>query len=165
MFRLVQLPSDIPGSLYLNSMLGRYESMASAKREIKARDIRRVIGLVSLDEIERKSPEYASALASGNIDWDYESYPILDFGAPADKEAFFQLAHDIANNLRAGNNMLIHCAGGVGRTGMLAVCILLCLGMPLSEAKTLVDLSGSYPETPEQWQLIDYIAGILNRTA
>jgi len=46
--------------------------------------------------------------------------------------------------------VLIHCAGGVGRTAMLAISVLLALGEPMNEAESVVSRAGSTVETTPQ---------------
>lgn len=161
MFRSVLLPHSVSGSLYLHSMPGRYESLNRFREDLAGHTVDRVIGLVARDEIERKSPELAQALKDNQINWDYSLFPIVDFGAPQNTNAFLQLAQEIAADLTAEKHILIHCAGGVGRTGMLAICVLLYLGIPLQQARSLVEDAGSCPEMPKQRQLIAYCAETL----
>jgi protein-tyrosine phosphatase len=60
--------------------------------------------------------------------------------------------------LQSGETVLIHCAGGVGRTAMLAVCVLLALGEPVGDARSAVSRAGSTIETAPQNQLIMWCA-------
>ena len=62
-------------------------------------------------------------------------FEIPDRDAPTDRNAFWALAGDVAKRLQRGESVLIHCAGGVGRTAMLSICVLLALGETPSEAR------------------------------
>ena len=75
-----------------------------------------------------------------------------------DRDAFWALANDIANRLRSGEALLIHCAGGVGRTAMLAVSVLLALGEPMNEAESAVSRAGSIVETMPQIEMLSWCA-------
>jgi protein-tyrosine phosphatase len=81
-----------------------------------------------------------------------------DRGAPEDRDAFWALAGDVAKRLQSGEAVLIHCAGGVGRTATLAISVLLALGEPLSEARNVVSRAGSTVETAPQSKLISWCA-------
>ena len=158
MLRLVPLPTSIPGKLYLHSMPGRYEPFERTVAEIQMRGITEVICLVPLDEIEFKSPDYARALKNGGTSWRQVMFPIVDYGVPKEREAYRRLILQVVDSLRAGTNVLAHCGAGIGRTGTLAACVLVVLGVPVAEALETVHAAGSYPERPEQLDLVDWVA-------
>lgn len=158
MLRQVQLPGDVKGQLFLDGMPGRYESFATAQTQVSQRGISRVVCLAPLEEIRRKSPDYASAISESNLPWVHESFEIPDYDAPKDQEAFLRLAQETAACLRSGESVLIHCGAGVGRTGMLAVCVLLVLGVGEGEARTRVGAAGSGSERPSQDEVIRWVA-------
>lgn len=60
----------------------------------------------------------------------------------------------LAERLREGERILVHCSGGVGRSGTLAVSVLLVLGLEPELAHHIVKESGSQPETGEQREII-----------
>ena len=72
--------------------------------------------------------------------------------------ACWALANDLANRLRCGEALLIHCAGGVGRTAMLAVSVLLALGESFNEAENAVSRAGSIVETMAQIEMLSWCA-------
>ena len=67
------------------------------------------------------------------------------------------LVGDVANALREGRTVLIHCGAGVGRTGMAAIGVLLALGQPLDPAIVAVQRAGSQPETKDQAALVQWV--------
>ena len=109
-------------------------------------------------EIRAKSPSYGAAIEAGAVPCDVETFPIADFGVPADREAFWALASKIAMELKGGSRILIHCGAGIGRTGTLATCVLLGLGEESTKAERAVAAAGSNPETPEQRELVSWCA-------
>jgi protein-tyrosine phosphatase len=54
--------------------------------------------------------------------------------------------------------VLIHCVGGIGRTAMLAVSVLLALGEPVSAAESAVSRAGSTVETLPQIEMLSWCA-------
>jgi protein-tyrosine phosphatase len=161
MLRQVNLPSNIRGDLFLSSMPGRYESLEQFFQEMKEQRVTRVIRLASLDEVREKSPDYYRALEKGGIAWPVEDYPVPDGGIPKDERAFLRTARDTAESLRAGERVLVHCSGGIGRTGMFAICTLIALGMSLEAAEWAVREKGSGPEKDVQRDFIRRVSSRL----
>ncbi len=158
MFRSVELPADISGRLYLHSMPGRYEPYQATLDAARMKGITQVVCLTALEEIEGKAPEYARALRRGDLPWQQRMFPIVDYGVPGDRARFLELVNSIAADLRRGDNILLHCAAGIGRTGTVASCVLAALGLSAEEAAARVHAAGSYAERPEQVALIQWVA-------
>ena len=158
MYRTVRLPHDIAGRLFLGSMPGRYEVFEEAWRAIVEHGVTRVICLVPPDELQDKSPRYARALREKQVPWVHESFPVEDFEAPADREAFWTLARETAARLGAGETVLAHCAAGIGRTGTFAVCVLLALGLTAATARAAVRSAGAGPQTSAQEDVVHWAA-------
>lgn len=158
MFRSVALPEEIPGKLYLHSMPGRYEALSKSIQEIESLSIDQIISLNSLEEIEQKSPTYAEALKANHIPCKYTSYPITDAGVPKDRQKFALFVEDAVRRLQNKKRLLIHCSGGIGRTGTMACCILIALGLPEEDAEETVRKAISRPETGEQRSFIHWYA-------
>jgi len=57
----------------------------------------------------------------------------------------------ILDRARAGENVAIHCRGGLGRTGLIAACCLVALGQGARESMARVRKArANAVETPEQ---------------
>ena len=158
MFRRVDLPARVPGRLLLHSMPGRYEAIESVWDQVRIEAVRVIVCLAEKDEIHEKSFEYAQALEAGTVPCSVLHFEIPDRHAPEDRDGFWALAGDVAQRLQSGGNVLIHCAGGVGRTATLAISVLLALGEPASAARSVVSRAGSTVETAPQSRLISWCA-------
>jgi len=57
-------------------------------------------------------------------------FAIEDMGVPqeAESEGFEAFVQDVVRRLEQGQNLVVHCRGGLGRTGTLAACVLVALG-------------------------------------
>jgi protein-tyrosine phosphatase len=123
MFRRVDLPAGVTGRLLLHSMPGRYEAIESVWNQVRNETVRAIVCLAEKHELQEKSSEYAQALEAGTVPCLVLPFEIPDRAAPEDRDAFWTLAGDVAKRLQSGEAVLIHCAGGVGRTATLAfVC-------------------------------------------
>jgi protein-tyrosine phosphatase len=156
MFRRVELPARVPGRLLLHSMPGRYEAIERAWDQVRKEAVRAIVCLAEKSELHEKSSEYAHAIEAGTVPCVVLPFEVPDRGVPADRHAFWALAGDVAKRLQSGEAVLIHCAGGVGRTATLAVCVLLALGEPVSDARNVVSRAGSTVETAQQRELISW---------
>lgn len=139
-------------------MPGRFEALESVWDHVKIEAVRAIVCLNENYEIQEKSLRYAQALKAGTVPCAVLAFEIGEGGAPADRAAFWTLATDVAHRLRAGEAVLVHCAGGVGRTAMLAVSVLLALGEPISEAEKVISRAGSIVETIAQMEMLAWCA-------
>jgi len=158
MFRRVDLPAVIPGKLLLHSMPGRYEAIEDVWNQVRKEAVCAIVCLPEEDELREKSFEYAGALEAGTVPCAVLRFEIPDRGVPEDRQGFWALARNLANRLQFGEAVLIHCAGGVGRTAMLANAVLLALGEALNDARSAVSRAGSTVETAPQSELISWCA-------
>lgn len=61
-------------------------------------------------------------------------FPIPDFGTPASMTGLSQLVEDILATLEGGRTTVVHCRGGLGRTGLVVASCLVALGYSPEEA-------------------------------
>ena len=158
MFRRVDLPTLVSGRLLLHSMPGRFEAIERVWHHLRSDAVGAIVCLNEKYEIREKSSKYADALETGTVPCSVLPFEIPEGSAPDDRDAFWALANDVANRLESGESILIHCAGGVGRTAMLAISVLLALGEPLIEAEGAVSRAGSLVETMPQIEMLSWCA-------
>ncbi len=79
-------------------------------------------------------------------------FPIVDVSVPASREATLELVRKLERRLVKGENVGIHCSHGVGRSGMIASCLLTLSGVSPEEALETVSTARGVivPQTPEQ---------------
>jgi protein-tyrosine phosphatase len=157
LFRNLTLPEQVPGGLYLHSMPGRCETLEQSWAQVAQLRITRIVCLAPDGEVGVKSPDYAAAIAEGTLPCEIRRFPIADYQGPIDLKGFWQLARETADALRRGENVLVHCGAGIGRTGTFAIAVLLALGVPIGEAKRLTRAAESGPEMPSQWEALQSI--------
>jgi protein-tyrosine phosphatase len=139
-------------------MPGRFEAIERVWHQLKSDAVGAIVCLTEEYEIRLKSSKYAEALEAGTVPCSVLPFEIREGGVPEDRDAFWSLANDVANRLQSGEAVLIHCAGGVGRTAMLAVSVLLALGEPMNEAESVVARAGSKVETMPQIEMLCWCA-------
>lgn len=161
--RKLDMPAEKYGSVYLHSMPGRRETIEEFLAAADARGITCIACLTSMAEIREKSPSYLKALENGLIRQTILAFPIEDFGVPENLEDFSDYIGKLSALVSEGNNLLIHCGAGIGRTGLCAICLLRVLGISEAQATSLVRNSGSGPETEEQIAFVRRFAEIVKK--
>jgi protein-tyrosine phosphatase len=93
----------------------------------------------------------------------FVSLPIPDREVPNSESELSAALERIDGDLSAGKNVVVHCRQGVGRTGLVAACLLVARGLTSGSAiKTLSAARGvAVPETVEQRRWIDHYAAVL----
>ncbi|MGZ5195860.1 MAG: protein-tyrosine phosphatase family protein [Ramlibacter sp.] len=154
--RPVSLPKEIPGSLWLGSMPGRFEPWSAFEAQAQRARLSLVVCLTPRSELAELSPHYHRAVVQGSTPFRWLNLPMPNFGVPPDGAAFRHQVGEIAAALRAGDSVMLHCAAGMGRTGSSAACVLKALGLPTEEALRRVREAGSNPQNAQQSGLVDW---------
>ena len=89
------------------------------------------------------------------------SFPIPDRQVPTSPSELAKALENVELDLRQGRSAVVHCRQGVGRSGLVAVCLLINHGLSPQAAIDRVSAARgvAVPETAEQRQWIDYYAG------
>lgn len=97
-----------------------------------------VVSMTELSEMAAKGAgDLAALLAASGIA--HLHFPIRDFGAPEQRDQRWpELAGVVHSRLDAGEAVLLHCMGGHGRSGMVALRLLVERGMEPQAALQLV---------------------------
>lgn len=123
-------------------------------------DATRVVCLTERHELSDRYPEYVAWLdreQGGRARW----HPVHDLSAPPLGE-FAAVVATVRADLGAGERLVVHCAAGIGRSGTLAVGVLLAGGVPLDDALAHVakhrPMAG--PEVGAQRSLVEAFAAL-----
>lgn len=122
-----------------------------------------LLTLMESDELKRFHVFDIGEIAEGmGIKWYH--IPITD-GSPPDerfKAVWPSIGRILLNTLKNGGRIVIHCRGGLGRTGLIACLLLIELGTPSQEALHIVRLTRpGAVETVDQEHFIQVYKPIL----
>jgi protein-tyrosine phosphatase len=154
-----------PGKLALASRPRGGDWLKDEMANWRQAGIDTVLSLLTPDEeldLDLKSEE-REVKASGMR---FLSLPIPDRQVPASATEVVGALEKLAADLAAGKNAVIHCRQGIGRTGLVAACLLITKGLnPEAAVQRLSTARGTrVPETAEQRRWIDDYAAILAGT-
>ena len=164
------LPADslsLPGRLGMTRAPGRWSPGRSLDAEVRLREdlaaiarlhrARVLVTLLEREEIEEIGELRAEAERLA-LEWIH--FPIADMWAPADAAATRALVERILRSLAAGDNVVLHCWGGLGRTGTIAASCLVARGATPVRALELVRATREGAvQTTEQEQFVRDFAG------
>lgn len=115
-----------------------------------------ILTLVEPTELNTlKVPHLGDAVLKRGLDWRH--LPIADYSVPTDEFEAQWTTHgrEIRTLLRKGEDILVHCKGGLGRAGMIAARLLVELGMAPDDAIRHVRSARTGAiETPSQLALV-----------
>ncbi|MEJ8836661.1 protein-tyrosine phosphatase family protein [Ramlibacter sp. AN1133] len=154
--RRVRLPPEVPGQLWLGPMPGRFQAWSAFSAEAERSGLGLVVCLTPKLELAELSPDYHAAVGRGRLPFRWMHVPMRNFGLPEDPAAFRRDVNTIADTVRAGKSVLLHCAAGMGRTGTAAACVLKALGLDAQQAVQRVRDAGSNPQNAEQSGLVEW---------
>ncbi len=124
-----------PGRLAMTLLPGRKDYHRDLSRDLEVlerEDVSRVLCLISHEELDRYGVKdlLPSYLARG---METHHLPIVDQRACSVEDMKTAVSW-IEEGLAAGETVLLHCVGGLGRTGMAAACLLKSRGLSSEDA-------------------------------
>jgi protein-tyrosine phosphatase len=124
-------------------------------REIARSGVRVLVSLLEPDEAHWLGLAEEGALA-GELGMHFISYPIQDVHVPANVPTFRKFVSGLADRLRAGERIGMHCRGSIGRAPLTAACTLIHLGWDAQDALAAIRAARGYeiPDTTEQLRWI-----------
>lgn len=91
------------------------------------------------------------------LDIGFVSLPIQDRGLPKSQAVVAEIVAGLASKLRSGGNIGIHCRQGIGRSALLAACVLSrqCIAGDEAFGRIAKARGAPVPDTAEQKQWVE----------
>ena len=160
--RIDFLPVPLPGRVGLTFAPGKCDGLRWQRSLPQDLDrlqayygVSHLVSLIEDDELAQYGIEnlYADAERRGIA---VHRFPIPDVGVPADVECVTPLVRRIDGWAAVRERVVIHCIGGLGRTGTVAGCFLVEQGVDAAGALKLLRevRAPNCPETEEQREFV-----------
>lgn len=146
----VGLAGDIPGRLFKMGMPGRFTDLEADLEEMRKSGVELIVCLTPQDEMQAKSERYFEAVVDQRLGIEHVELPIEDQGVPLDVREYEAVVARVHDLLISGKAVLVHCAAGIGRTGVFIISLLQNLGHDTEAATQIARRAGSWPENNEQ---------------
>jgi hypothetical protein len=122
----------------------------------RAEGIDIIVSLLEAGEVKELGLHREAGLCH-DLDMEFISFPVPDGGVPASTRETMALAEAIFARLNEGKAVAVHCRAGIGRSSLIAACVLVLLGFATG---TAFDRIGKVrgvkvPDTEEQRDWVD----------
>ena len=160
--RLYWLDERWPGKLAISARPRGGDWLQDEIADWKRSGIDVVLSLLERAEEKEMNLENEAEMAQAQ-GIEFSSLPIPDRQPPNSEAHVTSTLDRMTKALKAGKNVLVHCRQGIGRSGLIATCLLLRKGMSPGAAREKVTAARGVevPETKEQREWIDHYAPAL----
>lgn len=93
---------------------------------------------------------------AGDVGLEFISFPIPDRQLPPDLSSFRRFVEKLAQRVRQGDRLGVHCRGCIGRSTVLLAAVMITLGVKAEEALRQIERARglNVPDTAEQLEWI-----------
>jgi len=129
--------------------------LSAELRSLKEQGVDIVLSLLKREEERELDIVEEKSLCEEN-DLVFRSFPITDRAVPESRSAALELANSMLEELQSGRNVAIHCRAGIGRSSLIAACVLKLNGIDVDEAFDMIESARGFavPDTPEQLEWV-----------
>lgn len=167
--RVTWLPQDLvapPGRLGLTRCPGSLGSVGSVRQDLESlqrQGTRVLVSLVTDEDLRVYGVPLLFPTAEG-LGLEVWHLPIVDTQVPGNVREADELLSRLDAGLQEGICAVMHCIGGIGRTGTLAACLLVRRGLPPDEAIGQLRRL-RHPRTVENKEQESYVHDYASRVA
>jgi protein-tyrosine phosphatase len=114
------------------------------------------VSLLEAGEVEELGLHQEAGLCH-DLDMEFIAFPVPDGGVPASTRETMALAEAVVARLDEGKAVAVHCRAGIGRSSLIAACVLVLLGFAPGTAFDLIGNARGVkvPDTEGQRDWVD----------
>ena len=145
------IPHDSVGKLAIVARPRGNDWLADEIEAFKHEGFDVLVSLLTVGEIVELGLEREKELAQGQ-NLSLIEYPISDYSVPASAPEFARLIEQLSEQLQRGKTVGVHCRQSIGRSSLLAACLLARSSDEVDECFKKIELArGTFvPDTQEQ---------------
>jgi predicted protein tyrosine phosphatase len=110
-----------------------------------------VVSLLEPEEVQELGLSEEADLCR-KVGVEFVAFPVPDRGVPASLFKTIAIAQDLADQMQNGKSVIIHCRAGIGRSALLAACVLVRAGIQADKVFEMIAASRGLrvPDTDDQ---------------
>jgi len=124
-------------------------------RSLTAQGVNVVVSLLTQEEMEELDLTHEPEICAQN-GIEFLSFPIKDRDAPPLDAKFKEFVASLQGRLAKGKSLMLHCRAGIGRSSIIAACLVISPGAPVNEVLRLISHARGFPvpDTEEQFEWV-----------
>ena len=119
---------------------------------LKEQGVDVLVSMLEDHEIERFELEQEKVFCSKNL-ITYLNFPILDRNLPESFEDVHKFVKKLSRYSEVNKKIAFHCFAGIGRSSLIACCLMVLQGMDVDEAFSQISDARGFPVPDTQAQL------------
>ncbi len=153
------ISAPVPGKLGIMGRPRAGELLEDDLAGWKKEGVQSVVSLLEAPEID-KLGLIREADVCQRYSLNFLSHPFPDRGVPPSPEDTVALVQTLKSQLQNRKNVAIHCQSGMGRSAVIAACVLRSFGVEAKKAFELIASSRGFmvPDTKEQRAWVEAFA-------
>ena len=127
------LKVDLPGRLAIMPRPRADDWLVDEVVGYRNSGIDAIVSLLQASEVRELGLTKESAICAAN-NLDFISFPFPDRGVPESRLQTLKLCEPVLRSLNSGRSVAIHCRMGIGRSALLAACVMVLSDFKSGEA-------------------------------
>lgn len=151
----------IPGRLGIMSKPSSGEWLEDEIAAWKKDGVHQVVSLLEPDEADKLGLTNVAYLC-GKFSLQFAALPFPERGVPPSVEDTAALVQSLKAQLQSRKKVAIFCRTGMGRSALVAACVLCCFGHDAKKAFGFVSSARGFmvPDTPQQREWVEQFAAL-----
>ena len=156
-FRWIEI--ETTGKLAIAPHPAGHDSLEADLKKLRSNGVDVLVSMLGREESEYLGLKEEPVVCA-KVGLEFIQAPIIDRSIPETASNFYRVATRISDRLTTGRNVVVHCRMGIGRSSVMAACVMVLHGIEPSEAfEMITEARGiQVPDTLAQKLWVDSFA-------